>query len=353
MLDLMRWPAPCDARVRRQAAAGQGHRGMWWNTQLRAAMSLLVGISHTGGLSHCPSGGRWCPACAAAVPTGAANVAECAAGNSTGSKCTPQCLQGFTANGSAPYTCDADGNWTGGKIECRRIKCPSDRTMKGMDPHAVPCPAAEWHGEKAPVCFPTCEYGYQDGNKDSYYCTEPGRWTGGYCQCHALSCATAVPQGADPHAENCTAGSFGGDGCLLNTCQQGYVASGHSRYSCVPVPPLNVWPPLAKWLPVGGNGTTNLTCHAILCGAMQPVAHANKCPAATAVGDACLATCQSGYVADDNSDPTFVCGADGYWTGKNGAAGLSCLPVQCYGSPVANAKGCVGYKYGDGKTCPT
>eukprot|EP01047_Picozoa_sp_COSAG01_P096847 COSAG01_NODE_27269_length_690_cov_0.774958_1_plen_89_part_01 len=69
--------------------------------------------------------------CQKAAPAGVSHASECALGT-YGATCTASCDDpGYEAGGDREYTCDADGKWSGGHLQCTGRPCIGAPTASG------------------------------------------------------------------------------------------------------------------------------------------------------------------------------------------------------------------------------
>ena len=126
--------------------------------------------------------------------------------------CSLKCEDGYDASNQTPYTCGADGKWSGGSLTCSAISCGDAPSP----PHSTGCAGRSKTFNE--TCKATCDIGYAGGpdNRDDtvFTCGANGRFTpaGSSLQCKPRPCYHA--NASLPHG---TAGD-----CQKSALQNGY-----------------------------------------------------------------------------------------------------------------------------------
>ncbi|XP_078687146.1 uncharacterized protein LOC144919463 isoform X14 [Branchiostoma floridae x Branchiostoma belcheri] len=297
---------------------------------------------------QCPA--RAAPANGAVTPTGAVSYPNAA---------TFTCISGYTLNGQATPTCQADGTWSHPVPTCQAVQCT-----------ALTAPANGAVSPTGAVSYPnsvtfTCNSGYTRNGATGSTCQADGTWSNPVHTCTAVQCParTAPANGAVSPT-----GAVSYPNGVTFTCNSGYTLNGVATPTCradgtwsSPVPtcqavqcPARVAPANGAVSPTGAvsypNGVT-FTCNSgyTLSGVATPTCQADttwsnpvptcqavQCPARAAPANGAVSptgavsypngatfTCNSGYTLNGVATPT--CQADGTWNNPV----PTCQPVQC------------------------
>ncbi|XP_078666466.1 uncharacterized protein LOC144908605 isoform X2 [Branchiostoma floridae x Branchiostoma belcheri] len=324
---------------------------------------------------QCPT--RAAPANGAVSPTGAVSYPN---------GVTFTCNSGYTQNGQATPTCQANGTWSNPVPTCPPVQCPTR--------------AAPANGAVSPtgaVSYPngvtfTCNPGYTLNGAATPTCQADGTWSHPVPTCTPVQCpARAAPA----NGAVSPTGAVSYPNSVTFTCNQGYVLNGTADTTCQtdgtwsnPVPtcppvqcPTRAAPANGAVSPTGAvsypNGVT-FTCNPgyTLNGAATPTCQADgtwsnpvptctpvQCPARAAPANGAVSptgavsypnsvtfTCNQGYVLNGTADTT--CQTDGTWSNPV----PTCTPVQCpaRAAPANGAvspTGAVSYPNGVTFTC--
>ncbi|XP_078666467.1 polycystin family receptor for egg jelly-like isoform X3 [Branchiostoma floridae x Branchiostoma belcheri] len=238
---------------------------------------------------QCPT--RAAPANGAVSPTGAVSYP-----NGVTFTCNP----GYTLNGAATPTCQADGTWSNPVPTCTPVQCPAR--------------AAPANGAVSPtgaVSYPnsvtfTCNQGYVLNGTADTTCQTDGTWSNPVPTCTPVQCPARAapangavsPTGAVPYPNSVTF-----------TCNSGYTLNGVPRPTCQ------------------ADGTWSHpvpTCTPVQCPARAAPANGAVSPTgAVSYPNGVTFTCNPGYVLTGVA--TTTCQADGTWSHPV----PTCTPIQC------------------------
>jgi hypothetical protein len=224
----------------------------------------------------------------------------------TGTVATYSCNGGYALNGNATTTCQADGMWSGTAPTCTLI-------MTGCTPD--PCV------NSMTGCMPVGATGYTCGTCD------PG-WTGTNCSTPVTCSGATAPANGSVSASSATFGNT-----VTYTCDSGYTLMGNATATCQ------------------ANGTFTgpaPTCAPVSCGAPPVVTDAGTPTVSGGAGGGnsdtfgatAAYTCNTGYTLN-GANPT--CGANGMW-----GAAPTCAPINCGTPPVVANAGTPTVSGGDG-----
>eukprot|EP01047_Picozoa_sp_COSAG01_P012979 COSAG01_NODE_599_length_15010_cov_103.295755_5_plen_1500_part_00 len=167
--------------------------------------------------------------CEAAAPQGSSNTDPCPKGEfEDGNPCTAKCSNGYEySSGEKTYTCDKDGKWTGGSVECSPVSCgpsPAPAHTTGCGGGVLVYPQQ---------CTAKCIAGYK-GDSLEIRCQADGTYSDATSPCDPIVCPAAPPVGARPEgsAQDCKAGHFDDDDGCQAECFAGYDATGERHYKC-------------------------------------------------------------------------------------------------------------------------
>ncbi|XP_066271288.1 complement receptor type 1-like [Branchiostoma lanceolatum] len=213
---------------------------------------------------------------------------------------TTTCNAGYTLNGVATTTCQANMAWSNAVPTCTPRPCPTltaptNGALSPLGPHAYP----------TTVTF-TCNSGYARNGAETTTCQTDGRWSNPRPTCTPGQCPelTAPTNGARTPPTGAT--SF--QSVVTFTCNTGYVMNGAASVTCqadttwtAPVP----------------------TCAPVQCPALTALAFGSRSTEATSYQTVVTFTCNTGYTLNGNANTR--CQADRTWTN----AVPACTPVQC------------------------
>jgi hypothetical protein len=257
---------------------------------------------------------------------------QCSASTTFGSKCTGSCLPGYSQVGaSVPFTCSAQGVWSGGSVQCQIKDCGNFLTaIEGTSGlvEVNSCPATTFGSS----CSAKCKTGYRPTQLSvaSFTCDADAVWRGSFA-CEAITCdlSSGLPQNA--LFTECDSNVFG-DSCSP-TCKEGFVSStSSSPYTCS----LS-----QSWEATGQP----LVCTPVMC---QSLVIADPLIRLTCTGttfdSSCVATCAPGYELTPSSQSTYRCASDQTWVGGS----VACQRKTCPALVVPGANhSCVNSKFGD------
>ncbi|XP_078667416.1 E-selectin-like [Branchiostoma floridae x Branchiostoma belcheri] len=230
------------------------------------------------GAVECPA--RAAPANGAVSPTGAVSYP-----NGVTFTCNP----GYTLNGVATPTCQADGTWSSSVPTCQAVQCP---------PRTAPANGAV--SPTGAVSYPngvtfTCNTGYTLNGVVTPTCQADGTWSNPVPTCQAVQCpARAAPANGAVSPTGAVSYPNG----VTFTCNPGYTLNGAATPTCQSA---------GTWShPVP-------TCQAVQCPARAAPANGAVTPTgAVSYPNGVTFTCNSGYTLDGAATPT--CQAAGTWS---------------------------------------
>ncbi|XP_019627140.1 PREDICTED: CUB and sushi domain-containing protein 3-like, partial [Branchiostoma belcheri] len=303
---------------------------------------------------QCPA--RAAPANGAVSPTGAVSYPN---------GVTFTCDSGYTLNGVATLTCQADGTWSNPVPTCQAVQCPAR--------------AAPANGAVSPtgaVSYPngvtfTCNPGYTLNGAATPTCQADTTWSNPVPSCTPRPCPalTAPTNGAlsplGPHAFP-TVVTF--------TCNPGYVRSGAADTTCRadgtrsnPVPTCTVGQCSTLTAPANGaisttatsyNTVVTFTCNSgyVLNGATSTTCQANGAVSPTGTvpyPNGVTFTCNTGYTLNGVTAPT--CQADGTWSSPvptcTRKTTVQCSALTAPANGAVSPTGAVSYPNGVTFTC--
>ncbi|KAI8485001.1 hypothetical protein Bbelb_372470 [Branchiostoma belcheri] len=265
---------------------------------------------------ECPA--RAAPANGAVNPTGAVSYPN---------SITFTCNSGYTLNGAATPTCQADGTWSSPVPTCQAVQCP-----------ALTAPANGVVSPTGAVSYPnsvtfTCNSGYTLTGATSSSCRADGSWSNSVHTCTAVQCpARAAP--ANGVVSPTGAVSYPNGATF--TCNTGYTLNGVATPTCQ------------------ADGTWSNpvpTCQAVQCTALTAPANGVVSPTgAVSYPNGVTFTCNSGYTLAGATGST--CRADGSWSNPV----HTCTAVQCSvraapANGAVSSTGPVSYPNGVTFTC--
>ncbi|KAI8500842.1 hypothetical protein Bbelb_216600 [Branchiostoma belcheri] len=227
---------------------------------------------------QCPD--RAAPANGAVSPTGAVSYLTVV---------TFTCNTGYTLNGVATPTCQADGTWSNPVPTCQAVQCT-----------ALTAPANGAVSPTGAVSYPnsvtfTCNSGYTLSGATGSTCQADGTWSNPVHTCTAVQCpARAAPA----NGAVSPTGVVSYPNSVTFICKSGYTLNGAATPTCQadrswssPVP----------------------TCQAVQCPARAAPANGAVSPTgAVSFPNSVIFTCNSGYTLSGVATPT--CQADGTWS---------------------------------------
>ncbi|XP_078666608.1 CUB and sushi domain-containing protein 3-like isoform X2 [Branchiostoma floridae x Branchiostoma belcheri] len=236
-------------------------------------------------LVQCPA--RAAPANGAVTPTGAVSYPN---------GVTFTCNSGYTLNGVATPTCQADGRWSHPVPTCTQVQCPP---LTAPANGALSTTATSYN---TVVTF-TCNTGYVLNGATSTTC-QVGTWSNPVPTCTVGQCPslTAPANGAI----STTATSY--NTVVTFTCNSGYVRNGATSTTCQ-----------------DGTWSNPIhTCTPVLCSARASPANGAVSPiGAVSYPNGVTFTCNTGYRL--NGIATQTCQADTTWSNT----APTCELVQC------------------------
>ncbi|XP_078687161.1 uncharacterized protein LOC144919463 isoform X16 [Branchiostoma floridae x Branchiostoma belcheri] len=238
---------------------------------------------------QCPA--RAAPANGAVTPTGAVSYPNGA---------TFTCNSGYTLNGQATPTCQADGTWSHPVPTCTLVQCP-----------ARVAPANGAVSPTGAVSYPngvtfTCNTGYQLNGQATPTCQADGTWSSPVPTCQPRTCSarTAPANGAVSPT-----GAVSYPNSVTFTCNTGYRLNGAAAQTCQAD---------TTW------SHPDPTCTLVQCPARTAPANGAVTPTgAVSYPNGVTFTCNSGYALNGVAAPT--CQADGTWSSPD----PTCTRVQC------------------------
>ncbi|XP_066271289.1 sushi, von Willebrand factor type A, EGF and pentraxin domain-containing protein 1-like [Branchiostoma lanceolatum] len=260
--------------------------------------------------STCQAGGTWSnpvrtctPRQCSPVLTAPANGALSTAARTFQTVVTTTCDAGYTPDGVATTTCQADGTWTNAVPACRRRQCQPALTAPA---NGARTPATGATSYQDTVTF-TCNTGYRLDGAATLTCQADGTWSNPAPTCRRICPTLAAPTNG---ARTPPTGATAFQDVVTFSCNSGYVLNGASTRTCQ------------------ADGTWSNTA---------PTCNPRPCPTLTAPTNGALSplgphafpavvtfTCNSGYVR--NGVQTTTCQADGTWSNPTPP---TCIPGQC------------------------
>ena len=388
----------CSVRLDRRLLMPIGHYDPEHPSSCSA--KCVHGYSQSGGSYTCSRFGLWTggPKCIGIVCDALPSVDHHAGcpqghfGSDYDGTCALSCDSGYIASEQArPYTCTADGKWTGGSITCSPALCPATPPA----PHATSCAAGHYDPKRPSNCSVQCAHGFSptgfvvsgttqelfgSGALNGFY-----DWTVDTCHSSPVYSQRAGP--ASSHGfilKRVSSYGWMMDAINYSSVCQPYGFVENQKFNAA-----DAWPDAAEaageWRDTTGanhswktnpdmvvagggrytcsaNGTwsgvswagsaytdRSLTCIGVLCDAGDPLPgtkHHSSCSSvgmfggSTFYNDTCTLRCLTGY--DSSNVKPFTCSADGAWAGGS----ITCSPMQCpAGPPTAHATSCKAGHY--------
>ncbi|XP_064626796.1 CUB and sushi domain-containing protein 3-like isoform X1 [Lineus longissimus] len=197
-------------------------------------------------------------------------------GSTTNSVLAFECNKGYTLNGPANITCQADGIWSGRLPTCDVVRCPALTAPLNGDIQNV-------DREYQAVASYTCKSGYRlvnstDGKRE---CLETGSWSGPELFCEVITCP--IP---NVHGGNATYDSLMIGGQANITCDKGHepMITGYKTAVC---------------LPTGEWSIVILGCFRVRCPRLDNLTNADADWVSHAYGNVVTVECRPGFFFDE------------------------------------------------------
>ncbi len=268
-----------------------------------------TGYSRDGAATRtCQADGSWsalAPTCSIVDCGGLSsptNGSVSAPSTTFGDTATYSCASGYTRNGSATRTCQASGSWSSSAPVCVPVSCGG---LSNPSNGWVSAPSTGY-GSTASY---GCQSGYTRSGSATRTCQANGNWSSTAPICVPVSCGgLSSPSNGSVSTPDTNYG-----GTASYSCQSGYELNGSSTRTCQ------------------SNGSWSgsaPTCDAPECtGSCQALSGITfgsvQNPSPRTCGSTATYTCQNGYELHGNTSRT--CQANGQWSGST----PTCQPVNC------------------------
>ncbi|XP_076316874.1 uncharacterized protein LOC143229050 isoform X1 [Tachypleus tridentatus] len=203
-----------------------------------------------------------------------------------GSVCFAHCQIGYQLVGSREKVCLPNGQWSGGRPECKPIQCESLEPPDGgqIINRCIP--------ESGNICQFKCNRGYVMIGSNTRVCLADGQWAGEAPTCQEIRCPVISLQPGVLTVGNCS--NSIGSRCFFS-CPVGYRQRGSSLRTC---------------LSTGMWSGTRIRC-LITCLMPPNSRFIGRCDRIQ--GSVCRLACRFGYTVQGSS--TRICLPNGQWSG--------------------------------------
>ncbi|XP_019625813.1 PREDICTED: LOW QUALITY PROTEIN: sushi, von Willebrand factor type A, EGF and pentraxin domain-containing protein 1-like [Branchiostoma belcheri] len=230
---------------------------------------------------------------------------------------TFSCNSGYELSGNSAITCQSNGQWSGSRPSCSRVRCPdlsapSDGTISG----------SYYYSDV--VTF-GCSTGFSLQGDATRTCQADKTWSGSQTTCTRKSCPTLTA----PANGGIQGTSFLYTDVVSFSCNSGYELSGSSSRTCQAD---QVW--------TGSQPT----CSRKLCQELSSPAN-GQVTGGHAYGDVTTFSCDTGY--ELQGDVRRTCQANQQWSGAQPACSRNACPVL---DPPPHGAVQGGHLYGDTAT---
>ncbi|XP_053398307.1 CUB and sushi domain-containing protein 1-like [Mercenaria mercenaria] len=208
-------------------------------------------------------------------------TAETPRGTTYGEIAIMACADGYTLDGNAFVTCQANGSWT--TLPTCGIRVCDDPVLSNGDVNTT----ARAYGTVISV---SCEDGYTLQGSEIIVCKSDATWSD-YPTCEPIDCGDPMPSGG---AATILSGTTYGMNATV-TCNQGYNLTGSSYITC----------DVTGW-------SDTPTCTVQDCGELSPGNGSVITPEGTTYGSMAAVTCHDGYVLV--GDIILRCQAGPHWS---------------------------------------
>ncbi|XP_076145380.1 sushi, von Willebrand factor type A, EGF and pentraxin domain-containing protein 1 isoform X2 [Alosa pseudoharengus] len=208
-----------------------------------------------------------------------------------------ECHSGYTLQGGATRTCQADGKWDGEETRCAAVSCGAP-----VIPNGVIVKGKEYTFNKK-LEF-SCEPGFMLKGTSFTTCLANGTWTQATPACYPADC------GQPPAIANgrVTGNDYGYLSEVRYECNEGYSLTGSSLRVCKDDALWDRPPP---------------RCNIITCDPPEDISHGYLNGSSFNFEDVVEYICFQGYQVVGNQ--FLRCGADGFWVGSV----PECRPCEC------------------------